>query len=87
MAVFAVAGLILIALGLYHARVLPSGGEERTQESVKQMAATFWDVVVTFFKKPNVYLILVLILLYRAGEGQVVKVGPLFLQATRASGG
>jgi MFS transporter, PAT family, beta-lactamase induction signal transducer AmpG len=87
MTVFAVAGLILIALALYHARVLPSGGEERKQESIKQMAATFWDVVVTFFKKPNVYLILLLILLYRAGEGQVVKVGPLFLQATRASGG
>jgi PAT family beta-lactamase induction signal transducer AmpG len=87
MAVFAVAGLILAGLGLYHAWLLPSGGEEKKQESVKQMAATFWDVVVTFFKKPNVYLILVLILLYRAGEGQVVKVGPLFLQATRASGG
>ena len=87
MTVFSVAGLIMVALGLYHARVLPSGGEERKQESVKQMAATFWDVVVTFFKKPNVFLILVLILLYRAGEGQVVKVGPLFLQATRASGG
>ena len=87
MTVFALAGLILVALGLYHSRLLPSGGEERKQESLKQMAATFWDVVVTFFKKPNVYLILLLILLYRAGEGQVVKVGPLFLQASRASGG
>jgi PAT family beta-lactamase induction signal transducer AmpG len=87
MVVFGVAGLILVALGLYHSRLLPSGGDERTQESLKQMAATFWDVVVTFFKKPNVYLILLLVLLYRAGEGQVVKVGPLFLQASRASGG
>jgi PAT family beta-lactamase induction signal transducer AmpG len=87
MVVFAVAGGTLVALGLYHSRVLPSGGEEKTQESLKQMTATFWDVVVTFFKKPNVYLILLLILLYRAGEGQVVKVGPLFLQAARASGG
>jgi PAT family beta-lactamase induction signal transducer AmpG len=87
MAVFALAGLILVGLGLYHSFLLPSGGEERKQESFRQMAATFWDVVVTFFKKPNVYLILVLILLYRAGEGQVVKVGPLFLQASRASGG
>jgi PAT family beta-lactamase induction signal transducer AmpG len=87
MVVFSVAGLILVALGLYHAWQLPDGGEERKQESVKEMAATFWDVVVTFFKKPNVILLLVLILLYRAGEGQVVKVGPLFLQAARASGG
>lgn len=86
-AVFSVAGILLVALGVYHAWLLPDGGEERKQESLKQMAATFWDVVVTFFKKPNVILLLVLILLYRAGEGQVVKVGPLFLQATRASGG
>jgi PAT family beta-lactamase induction signal transducer AmpG len=87
MTVFSVAGLIMVVLALYHARILPSGGEERKQESVKQMAATFWDVVVTFFKKPKVYLLLLFILLYRAGEGQVVKVGPLFLQAARASGG
>jgi PAT family beta-lactamase induction signal transducer AmpG len=87
MVVFSVAGLILVALALYHSRLLPSGGEEKTQGSIKQMAATFWDVVVTFFKKPNVFLILLLILLYRAGEGQVVKVGPLFLQASRGSGG
>jgi PAT family beta-lactamase induction signal transducer AmpG len=87
MTVFSVAGIILLALALYHARMLPSGGEERKQESLKQMAATFWDVVVTFFRKPNVYLLLLFILLYRAGEGQVVKVGPLFLQAARSSGG
>lgn len=87
MVVFGAAGLILVALSLYHAHMLPTGGEERKQKSIREMAFTFWDVVVSFFKKPNVYMLLVFIFLYRAGEGQVIKVGPLFLQAVRASGG
>jgi PAT family beta-lactamase induction signal transducer AmpG len=87
MVVFGVAGLILVGLSFYHACMLPTGGEERKSESVRQMAETFWDVVVSFFEKPNVYLLLVFIFLYRAGEGQIIKVGPLFLQAVRASGG
>jgi len=31
--------------------------------------------VVSFFKKPHIFLLLVFIFLYRAGEGQVIKVG------------
>jgi PAT family beta-lactamase induction signal transducer AmpG len=84
---FSAAGLILVVLGIYHSRMLPVGGEARHQESARQMATTFWDVVVSFFRKPNVLLLLPFIFLYRAGEGQVIKVGPLFLQAARAGGG
>ncbi|MGA2201073.1 MAG: MFS transporter [Terriglobales bacterium] len=87
MIVFGAVGLVLVALSLYHARMLPTGGEERRSESVRQMAATFWDVVVSFFKKPHIIVLLIFIFLYRAGEGQVIKVGPLFLRAMRASGG
>jgi PAT family beta-lactamase induction signal transducer AmpG len=87
MAIFAGLGAILVALAAWHARVLPTGGESRRSESLRQVAATFWDVLVTFFRKRNVLLLLLFIFLYRAGEGQVIKVGPLFLQADRASGG
>ena len=80
-------GMILALLGVYHLRVLPAGGEERRSESLKQMAATFGDVVVTFFQKPGIWFLLVFIFLYRAGEGQVIKIGPLFLQADRSTGG
>ena len=74
MAIFGAMGLILMALSLYHARVLPSGAraEPVRSGSMREMAATFWDVVVSFLKKPNIYLLLLFILLYRAGEGQVV---------------
>ena len=87
MTIFAGLGILLIALGLYHARVLPKGGEERRSEGLAQMGATFWDVVVTFFQKPSIWLLLLFIFLYRAGEGQVIKIGPLFLQAERSTGG
>lgn len=87
MVVFALAGMILVALGAYHAWALPAGGESRRSGSMRQMAATFGDVVVSFFRKPHIYLMLLFIFLYRVGEGQVIKVGPLFLQAARETGG
>ncbi len=87
MIIFAGLGLLLVALSLYHARVLPRGGEERHTHTTREAAATFWDVIVSFFKKPGIIFLLVFIFLYRAGEGQVIKVGPLFLQADRTGGG
>ena len=87
MTIFAVMGLILVALSLYHSQILPTGGRERHAQNFREMAATFWDVVVSFFKKPNILLLLIFIFLYRAGEGQIVRIGPLFLVDKRAVGG
>ena len=87
MIIFATAGITLVVLGLFHSRVLPPGGEERHSESLREMLATFGDVVISFFRKPNIWFLLLFIFLYRAGEGQVVKVGPLFLKAAREQGG
>jgi PAT family beta-lactamase induction signal transducer AmpG len=87
MIIFASLGLVLVLLGLYHARVLPSGGEGRRSGNIKEVARTYWDVIVCFFQKPNIILLLVFIFLYRAGEGQLVKIGPLFLKAARVDHG
>ena len=87
MFIFATMGAILIVLGLYHIRVLPTGGAARRSGSLPEMAATFWDVLVSFLRKPHIYLLLLFIFLYRAGEGQVVTIGPLFLVDKRAAGG
>jgi MFS transporter, PAT family, beta-lactamase induction signal transducer AmpG len=87
MIIFGSLGVILVLLGLYHARVLPTGGESRRSGSLKEVAGTYWDVVAQFFQKPNIILLLVFIFLYRAGEGQLVKIGPLFLKAARADHG
>jgi PAT family beta-lactamase induction signal transducer AmpG len=87
MIIFGGLGLILVVLGLYHAHVLPRGGEERNSRSATEVARTYWNVVVSFFRKPNIILLLVFIFLYRAGEGQLVKIGPLFLKSLRADHG
>jgi len=85
--IFAVMAGLMIALSLWHANTLPGGEPERHAETLSQMAATFRDVVATFFRKPNIWVFLVFIFLYRAGEGQALKIGPLFLLADRAKGG
>jgi PAT family beta-lactamase induction signal transducer AmpG len=87
MAIFALMGLILIGLSLYHGRVLPKGRAERRPEDVRELASTFWEVVVSFFRKPHIYVLLLFILLYRAGEGQVVRMGAPFLLDNRSLGG
>jgi len=87
MMIFATVGITLVVLSLFHARVLPTGGEERHSGDLRAMLRTFWDVVISFFEKPHIWFLLLFVFLYRAGEGQVVKVGPLFLKAARDSGG
>lgn len=87
MTIFAGIGLMLVVLGLYHARVLPREAERRHTKNLRDAVRTYGDVVVSFFRKPNILLLLVFIFLYRAGEGQLVKIGPLFLKSLRADGG
>src|SRR5947209_20438784 len=54
---------------------------------MEQVANTLWDVRVTFFAEPHVLMLLAFIFLYRAGEGQLSKIGPLFLQRPRIDHG
>jgi PAT family beta-lactamase induction signal transducer AmpG len=87
MIIFAALGLILITLSAYHAKMLPPGGPERRSDSLREMAATFGAIVRSFFQKPRILLLLIFIFLYRAGEGQLVRIGPLFLVDSRNAGG
>ncbi len=87
MMIFGVVGVTLVLLSLFHARVLPAGGEERHSRDLHDMLATFWDVVVDFSRSRTSGFLLLFVFLFRAGEGQVVKIGPLFLKAARADGG
>ena len=87
MIIFGMVGVTMVILSLFHSRVLPSGGAERHSRTLHDMLATFWDVVADFCRKPNIWFLLLFVFLFRAGEGQVVKVGPLFLKAARAEGG
>ncbi len=87
MVIFGAMGGMLMALSFWHSRVLPAGEPARRTETVPQAAATFRDVVATFFRKPHIWLLLAFIFLYRFAEGQTLKIGPLFLLAHRSAGG
>ncbi|TMH14115.1 MAG: AmpG family muropeptide MFS transporter, partial [Betaproteobacteria bacterium] len=46
-----------------------------------------WDVLAAFLKKPGIWLAIFFIIMFRAGEGQVQTIGPLFLRDARELGG
>lgn len=80
-------GIIMIALGLYNMKMLPSGGEAKTVHSVKESMATLKDVIITFFQKKYIWASLCFIVFYRFAEGQAIKITPLFFKAERVDGG
>ncbi|MBV1774234.1 MFS transporter [Burkholderiaceae bacterium DAT-1] len=84
----AIPGVCLIALGLYHMWAMPKTvSTHQTAASVGEVSRTLVDVIVTFFQKPGIWLAILFILLFRAGEGQVQSVGRLFLLDEKGIGG
>lgn len=82
--IFGLLGIGMGLLALYHAWSLPPLRTPRPQAGVLK---TTWDVVVEFFRKPGIWLAIAFIVLFRAGEGQIQTIGPLFLREPRANGG
>jgi MFS transporter, PAT family, beta-lactamase induction signal transducer AmpG len=79
---------IMILISIYHLRVLPSGGATAQKAgSVKDGLQTLWTVIVSFFQKKHIAWYIGLIVLYRFAEGFAMKIVPLFLKASVASGG
>ena len=86
--VFLLLGGLMALLGLYHVRALPAtpkvGGAARSLGAIRD---TLLDVIKTFFAKPGILVAIVFIILFRAGEGQIQSIGPLFLRDAREVGG
>ncbi len=85
---YLIAGLF-IALWLYHSWALPRPSEdnERQQKNAKDIINEFWTTLVTFFKKPQVWVGICFMLFYRMPEGLLAKVSALFLVDKIANGG
>jgi PAT family beta-lactamase induction signal transducer AmpG len=81
------AGLVMAALALYHAAVLPTGSIARRPRHAREVIATLAECVRAFFAKPAIWGMLAFVFLYRAGEGFLLVEAPLFLQASPAEGG
>lgn len=88
MIVMFIMAAVMILLGLYHTRMLPSGGAAATEAT--SFAETFnklVEVILDFFKKKHIWYYIAFIILYRFAEGFVMKIVPLFLKAGREIGG
>ncbi len=80
------AGVLLVALGIYHRFALPEG--RRSEDAGKGSAMQELKAVISdFFTKKHIWLYIAFIILYRLGEGFVMKIVPLFLKADVAQGG
>ena len=81
-------GTLMILLGLYHIKQLPSGkGTAVKTESAKETFDRLVEVLKNFFTKKHIVYYIFFIILYRFGEGFVMKIVPLFLKAARSEGG
>ena len=89
MTVMLILGGVMLLLGLYHARILPSGGAASKQEQVSasETLKRLLEVIGDFFKKKHIWYYSAFIIIYRLAEGFVMKIVPLFLKADRAIGG
>lgn len=89
MIVMLILGGVMFSLGLYHARVLPSGGKavEKTSGDFSETLRRLLEVIGAFFKKKHIWYYIAFIIIYRLAEGFVMKIVPLFLKADRAVGG
>ena len=80
------AAVLLVVLGLYHRFSLPAGLKAEGTEK-KSAGEELKAVIGDFFTKKHIWLYIAFIILYRLGEGFVMKIVPLFLKADTASGG
>jgi PAT family beta-lactamase induction signal transducer AmpG len=87
--IFGLLGAAMAGLGLYHLWALPVTGDRAAGApgSVRGVAGTLAAVIRAFFAKPGIWMAILFIILFRAGEGQIQTIGPLFLRDAREVGG
>jgi PAT family beta-lactamase induction signal transducer AmpG len=86
---FVLAG-IFIALFVYHKFILPYPVPDKAtlaQSSPSEILKEFFNTFATFFKRKEIVVILLFLLLYRFAEAQLVKLVTPFLLDPRTSGG
>lgn len=86
---FSVCAILFILFFLYHCTVLPRSSADRPVEKVdwKGVLSSFFETFVDFFKKPQIGVALLFMLLYRLPEAMLVKICPLFLLSSTDQGG
>ena len=87
--IMAVIGGIMVLLGLYNAKFVPSEVKKDAEErpGFKETMVELGNVFVDLFRKRHRLYYIFFIILYRFAEGFVMKIVPLFLKADRAQQG
>lgn len=80
-------GAIMLLLGFYHVRMLPSGGATAQIKDFRDTMRELFGVILSFFEKKYIWWYILFIILYRFAEGYVMKIVPLFLKASVEEGG
>ena len=88
MIIFIIISALLLLLGLYHSKVLPSTQvPNQEKRSSSDVAKELWKVIKNFFTKKHIFYYICFIILYRFAEGFIMKIAPLFLRSSRDIGG
>lgn len=86
--VFIIIGTLMLFAGIWHSRILPQGHvAAQGGHSFREGWAGLRSVVRDFFAKKGIGRCIAFIILYRLGEGLVMKIVPLFLKTPVAEGG
>ena len=87
--VFGILSGLFIILAAYHKWALPrpKNDQEEFNTTKEDIVKEYFEIIKAYFKKPQILLIVLFILLYRFGEAQLVKIAPLFMLDSYESGG
>ena len=87
--VFGILSGLFIILAAYHKWALPrpKNDQEEFNTAKEYIVKEYFEIIKAYFKKPQILLIVLFILLYRFGEAQLVKIAPLFMLDSYESGG
>ncbi len=85
--VFSVLSALFLSLGVYHRWILPRPVSDAARPQVTAPLREFMAVFAAFLKKKEIAAILAFLLLYRFGEGQLLKLAAPFLLDSAAKGG
>ena len=87
--VFGILSGLFMILAAYHKWALPrpKNVQEEFNTAKEDIVKEYFEIIKAYFKKPQILLIVLFILLYRFGEAQLVKIAPLFMLDSYESGG
>lgn len=86
--IMAISAALMLALSAYHFSCLPKAElKQHEDKSFSEAMKELSEVIISFFKKPYIWLYLAFIFVYRFAEGLAMKMAPLFLKDAIEMGG